>query len=130
MRTLWRCGLIFVFFNLLPYLSRLPRGIQWVKQYLPDEGMLVPGLLFFHAFNSLPAVVLIYPLATKKTSPLAFCLTFLTMSILIVLANKDYDLASDAQAAIGLVVFPLYIAGLGIAVHVLCLFVEKLLGKR
>ena len=36
-----------VYVNLVPYACRIWRGPDWVAQYLPDEGHLVLGLLFF-----------------------------------------------------------------------------------
>ena len=108
-----------VYVNLLPYLSRLPYGIEWVKQYLPDPGMEIVGLLFFHAFYSIPAVILIASVYLSKRHAIPFITTFLVLSIVTVLLNHDYDLAADAQAAIGLLVIPMieaFVAALALGV--------------
>lgn len=94
--------------NALPYLSRLPGGTDWVAQYLPDEGWLVPGLIFSHAMYSTPAVPLIWALRRREKPGLLWTLALLVVTALIWYCNKDYDLAADAQAAIGLAIFPLW----------------------
>ncbi|MGY8770251.1 MAG: hypothetical protein ACKVH8_17685 [Pirellulales bacterium] len=104
---------VFIYMNLLPYLCRLPKGIEWAKQYLPDEGHLFPGLIFFHCFYSIPAVLLVVSIFTSKKYMIPFLSTFLTLTIVTVYFNHSYDLASDAQAAIGLIVFPIVAAFFG-----------------
>ena len=114
--------LIVVWFIALPYLSRLPRGLDWVLSYLPDEGKLLFGLLFFAAFACLPAIVMIGALKSLAPfNPRLALLPFLVMSIATILAHYDYDLSSDAQAAIWLVVAPVIVAFLGGATTVLVL---------
>jgi len=100
---------IVIWINALPYLSRLPGGIDWVAQYLPDEGFLIPGLIFFHVLYSTPAIPLIWALRHRKKPGLTWALSLLVVTTLIWYFNKDYDLAADAQAAIGLVIFPLVV---------------------
>ena len=97
----------FIYMNLLPYLCRLPKGIDWVKQYLPDEGHLVGGLIFFHCFYSIPAVLLVISIYTSKKYAIPFLTTFLSLTIVTIYFNYNYDLASDAQAAIGLIFMPI-----------------------
>jgi hypothetical protein len=112
--------LLIVYFILLPYISRIGGGPRWVAQYLPDEGMLVPGLIFFALFSSIPAVTLI-GLAPKTGDGDRFplILALVVMSLLTIAFNYDYDLASDAQAAIGLVIFPIVVASVGFATFLL-----------
>jgi hypothetical protein len=98
--------------NALPYLSRLPRGTDWVAQYLPDEGFIVFGLIFFHALYSTPAIPLIKSLRESERPGLYWALALLAVTALTWLLNKDHDLAADAQAATGLVIFPLMAMGL------------------
>jgi len=105
--------LALVYVNVLPYLSRLWGGLDWVAQYLPDHGIASVGMLFFHAFYSLPAIPLIISIWTSKTSRAPWVSTLAVVTILTVMANATYDLASDAQAAIGLIFFPFFIMLLG-----------------
>jgi len=48
--------IILAYVNLVPYAGRIWRGVEWVAQYLPDEGHRLSGLLFFGGFASLPAI--------------------------------------------------------------------------
>jgi hypothetical protein len=98
---------VLIWLNALPYLSRLPRGSDWVAQYLPDEGLLVPGLIFFHAMYSMSAIPLIWVLRHREKPGLIWTLALLVVTMLTWYLNKDYDLAVDPQAAIGLVTIPL-----------------------
>jgi len=116
----------FIYMNLLPYLCRLPKGIDWAKQYLPSEGHLVGGLIFFHFFYSIPAVLLVISIYTSKKYAIPFLTTFLSLTIVTVYFNYSYDLASDAQAAIGLFFMPIITSffgsiafGLGYAIQYL-----------
>ncbi len=102
--------------NLLPYICRLPRGVDWAAQYVPDEGCLLLGLLFFGAFASLPAVPLIIACSRRKHVPVAFSVSCIVTTGLLCYWHHDYDLASDAQAAIGLVFIPIYTAGIAAVV--------------
>ena len=111
-----KTALLILYFLLLPYLSRIGGGPGWVAQYLPDEAMLVPGLIFFAAFNAIPAITLIrLAPAWQGVNRLPALLSLAVMTLLTVVFHYDYDLASDAQAAIGLVVFPVLVAGGGFA---------------
>ena len=103
--------LVLIWVNALPYLSRLPRGLDWAAQYLPDEGLLVFGLLFFHTFYSAPAVPLIKSLRESGKPGLFWALAFFAVTVLTWAFNMDHDLAADAQAATGLVIFPLMAMG-------------------
>lgn len=108
---------LLLWFALLPFLARLPLGVDWAAQYLPDAGRVLWGLLFFAAFNSLPGVVLAIAVLGRLALPrAALLLVFLLMSTLTIAAHYGYDLAADAQAAIWLVVAPVYIAVVGIGV--------------
>ncbi|MBX3410221.1 MAG: hypothetical protein KF859_10090 [Phycisphaeraceae bacterium] len=95
--------------NFLPYLCRLWRGLDWVAQYLPDQGYFISGLLFFGAFASLPAIPLIATYLSRGRIPATFVLSFVVATGLLSFAHHNYDLGSDAQAALGLVFFPIYV---------------------
>jgi hypothetical protein len=98
---------VLIWVNALPYCSRLPVGTDWAAQYLPDKGFLVPGLILFHAMYSMPAIPLIWSLQRGMKPRMFWILALLVVSVLTWAFNKDYDLSTDAQAAIGLVIFPL-----------------------
>jgi len=100
--------LVFVYINLLPYLSRLHGGWDWAAQYLPDTGHLLFGLIFFQAFASLPSVPIIATIWLGKLGRVGFVLSLLTATAFLAYWHHDYDLASDAQAAIGLIFIPIY----------------------
>ncbi|MBA3053312.1 hypothetical protein KKF70_03180 [bacterium] len=103
----------FIYMNLLPYISRLPKGIEWAQQYLPDEGHLIAGLWLVHSFYSIPAVLLIISIYTSKKYALPFLLTFLTLTFATVYFNHGYDLSSCSTATIGLVFMPIITSFLG-----------------
>ena len=48
------------------------------------------------------------------------------MTVLTIYFYSDYDLASDAQAAIGLFVWPLFVTAGGLAVFVVALGIQSL----
>jgi hypothetical protein len=104
---------VLVYFIVLPYLSRIGGGIDWVAQYLSPD-MLVFGLLFFGLFSAIPGFVLVaLSTGSRRGSPLSLGIALLIMTVLTILSHYNYDLASDAQAAIWLVIAPLYIAACG-----------------
>jgi len=109
-QIVWSVGVL-IWVNALPYLSRLPKGADWAAQYLPEEGLLIPGLIFFHAFYSTPAIPLIKSLHESQRPGIPWAIALLAVTVLTWLFNHDYDLASDAQAATGLVIFPLMAMG-------------------
>lgn len=78
-----------------------------MEQYLPDAGVISLGFFFFHTFYSIPAVILIISVYSSKKYAIPFLFTFLVLTIVTVYLNHDYDLASDAQAAIGLLFIPM-----------------------
>ncbi|MCW8924838.1 MAG: hypothetical protein OQJ84_01175 [Xanthomonadales bacterium] len=107
-KTSWSLAAL-LYVNLLPYLCRLPRGLDWAMQYLPDPGYEILGIIFLHGFFSLPAIPLLVGIRKSTLSRAPWLLPLLVISILTCYINYDYDLASDAQAAIGLVFFPVFI---------------------
>ena len=112
-------SLIFLvaYFVVLPYLSRIGGGMDWVAQYLAPPDKLVFGLLFFGAFSAIPGVVLAaLSRGSRPACRPALVAAFIAMTALTVFFHHDYDLASDAQAAIGLVVWPFYVTAGGLVV--------------
>jgi len=121
---------IALWFVSLPYLSRLPYGLDWTLAYLPDDGKLLFGLAFFSAFNVLPAFVVRVGLTGSRThSRASAAVPFLVMSAATAWAHHDYDLASDAQAAIWLVVAPVFVSILG-AISLALLFAGSWVLRR
>ncbi len=89
---------------LLPYAARLPRGTEWVGQYI---GTGRNGFLMLEAFNAIAwcSLLGLTFLIRRPTAMLAPCLLgfgFLAWS------HATLDLAADAQAGIGLVLIPIY----------------------
>jgi hypothetical protein len=111
-KTKWSL-LALLYVNLLPYLSRSWGGLDWVAQYLPDAGFELVGMLFFHTFYSMPAIPLIISIWVSKTSRAPWLCTVAVVTAFTVAVNATNDLAADAQAAISLVVFPVFIMFLG-----------------
>ena len=106
------------YFVVLPYLSRIGGGVDWVAQYVPPPDKLIFGLLFFGAFSAVPGVVLSALSAGRRgAARLPLVAAFLGMSALTVVFHHDYDLAADAQAAIGLVIWPFYVTAGGLIIH-------------
>jgi len=106
---------------LLPYLCRLYRGFDWVLQYLPiglfnnlftELLFAILGMLFFGFFSALAAIPMILCIRYWKYVPVTFFISLATTTGLLVYFHQDYDLAADAQAAVGLIFIPLYTAAI------------------
>ena len=101
-------AVILLYVNFIPYACRIWRGLDWVAQYLPDnKDHLISGLIFIGIFASLPAIPLIAAFLLRKWIPVAFFLSIIVATALLGFWHHNYDLASDAQAAIGLVIIPI-----------------------
>lgn len=105
--------IIITYVNLVPYACRLWKGLDWVAQYFPSpsEGSLLitlVGIVLLTAFASLPAIPLIAAFLLRKRIPITFVVSIIVATTLLGFWHHDYDLASDAQAAIGLVFIPIY----------------------
>ena len=92
----------------LPFLARVPRGSEWLGQYT-DIGF--GGWLFFGALNAI-AWGCILALSFKYQRPvslLAPCI--LGFGFLAWAHGTQVDLGADPQAAIALVIIPVYALG-------------------
>jgi hypothetical protein len=108
-KTIISSFIIVAYVNIVPYACRLWRGLDWVAQYLPDnKDHLISGLLFVGIFASLPAIPLIVVFLLRKWIPITFALSIICATTLLCLWHHNYDLASDAQAAIGLMFIPIF----------------------
>ena len=88
----------------LPYAARLPRGLDWLRQYTEVEPA---GWLFFGAFNAIAWLAILgatflYRRPASVLAPAVAGFGFLAW------VHATLDLASDAQAAVALVFIPLY----------------------
>lgn len=122
-------ALAIVYVNLVPYLCRLPHGVQFAAQYLPDEGQFVLGFLFLTAFASIPAFPLIVAIIYRRRLPATLAACVVAVTAVLTYWHHDYDVSADAQAAIGLVVIPFYALGLTTAVGAVSAALE-LLARR
>jgi hypothetical protein len=112
-KTIIGSVLILAYVNLVPYACRLWRGLDWVAQYFPftAEGPILItllGVILLVAFASLPAIPLSAAFLLRKWIPITFFLSIIVATTLLGFWHHDYDLASDAQAAIGLFFIPIY----------------------
>lgn len=88
----------------LPYLARLPGGLDWLAQYTAGG---LGGALLLSGFNAIAwgAIVAISVAYRHAASVLAPALAGF---VPLAWAHASLDLASDAQAAIALVFIPVY----------------------
>ena len=121
--------IIFAYVNLIPFVCRVWRGIEWVIQYLPDEGHRISGLIFFGSFASLPAIPLVSAFLLRKRIPVTFVVSIIVATALLFFWHHDYDLTSDAQAAIGLIFIPMYAAAITAIVAGLTGVIEHLIRR-
>ena len=89
---------------LLPYLARVPGGMDWLTQYT-DTGLA--GALLLSAFNaiawgSLLAISLLY------RQPLSLLIAVIPAFAFLAWAHHSLDLSADGQSALGIVMFPIY----------------------
>ncbi len=125
----WRITLILVIAFFMPYLARIPgmfiHGSEWMWSYIPSP----EGFLFLSAFNLIaliPLAVLGF-ISANRGMNVAFIVTTIVYCVATFFFHSSYDLASDAQAAIGLVVFPFIIAGITLLTALISFFAERAL---
>lgn len=89
---------------LLPYLARLPGGLDWLAQYTSTglAGTLFLGVLNAIAWGSLLAVSFLF------RKPVSLFVAALPGFLFLAWAHYSLDLAEDAQSALGIVMFPVY----------------------
>jgi hypothetical protein len=98
---------------ILPLLSRLPRGMDWVAQYYPDKGYLLIAILFFGGCALVPAlVVLVAFLCSRGPRYWPGLFASLVAWAMLIYWHHDNDLAADAQSALTLIFIPLYAAAI------------------
>lgn len=96
---------------LLPYLARIPGALQhgshWLTSYFGDPGHRLGAVLFFGAFNAIAWGSVLLATMTYR-SPHAVWFPAVLGFGFLAFVHSTYDLASDAQAAVGLVFIPIY----------------------
>jgi hypothetical protein len=116
---------------ILPLLSRLPRGMDWVAQYFPDKGHVLIGILFFGGCALVPAVVVLVAfLVSRGPRYWPGSLAAVAAWGLLVYFHHDNDLAADAQSALTLIFIPLYAAAIAAGAGALGVVVQALAKKR
>ncbi|MGY4530926.1 hypothetical protein ACVW0Y_000029 [Pseudomonas sp. TE3786] len=89
---------------LVPYLARLPGGMEWLAQYTNAD---IRGWLLLQAFNAIAwGSILAISLAYRR--PAALLAPALLGFGYLAWAHYSLDLAGDAQAAVGIVFIPIY----------------------
>lgn len=96
---------------LVPFLARVPgvpfRGWDWLTDYLPGVG----GVLFFSAFNLIPAAVLYGLGKASKRAALAYWFAVAGLVAFLLWAHGTMNLRSSSTAAIGMIFIPIYAVG-------------------
>ena len=60
----------------------------------------------------MPAIPLIVTFLLRKRIPITFVVSIIVATTLLCFWHHDYDLASDAQAALALIFIPIYVAAI------------------
>jgi hypothetical protein len=89
---------------LLPYLARLPRGMDWLAQYT-HAGLA--GFLFLGAFNAI-AWLAIIAISWAYRRPASILAPALPGFAVLAWAHHAIDLSADAQAAVALIFVPIH----------------------
>lgn len=110
---------------LLPYVARVPGGIDWLMQYL-DTG--IGGYLLLGAFNAVAwGAILLIGLGYRH--PASLLAPALPGFAFLAWAHGTLDLDADAQAPVALIFIPLHALILivpgGLAGYVLDMFLRR-----
>ena len=119
--------LLLLWVQVLPYLSRLYRGLDWANQYVPDD---LGGVLFFAALNAIPVAPLLLAWFLRERFPATWYVTFAAVTCFICYLHHDFDLSADAQSAVALLFFPFVVLVPGLAVAVVSAGIEALVRKK
>ncbi len=91
---------------LLPYAVRLPRGLDWMLQYVPPDSPLT-GTLLLTGFNALAWGSMLL-LGRLYRHALSWCFPALPGFAYLAYQHARLDLASDPNAALALAVLPVF----------------------
>ena len=125
-RNLIATLLLILYVNVLPYAARLVHGVDWFLAYLPDG---IFGFLFFAFVNTIAAAPLVLVWWMRARLRVTWIVALVTATVLLCFLHHDYDLASDAQAAIALLFFPIIAAVLTAAVAAIAGLIEFFVRK-
>ncbi|MFC1453717.1 hypothetical protein ACFLQL_00905 [Verrucomicrobiota bacterium] len=124
---------------LLPYLCRLYRGFDWAIQYLPiglfnnlatELLFSIPAALLIAGFSVIAAVPMVLCFLFWKHVRVTFFISFAITTVLLIYFHHNYDVAADAQAAIGLIFIPIYTALITTAVSGVFGLIELLIRRK
>lgn len=89
---------------MLPYIARLPGGLEWLQQYtdVGPGGWLLLGAFNAIAWGAILIASLFYQRPQSLLWPSAFGFGFLAY------AHYTLDLSADAQAGVAIVFIPIY----------------------
>jgi len=90
----------------LPFLCRLPRGVAFATQYIPSGDDMAVGLALLFGLFAVVGFPLFVTFLLRSYLPVTFVVSFLVTTGVIIFFHYDFDLSSDAQAAIGLFMHP------------------------
>lgn len=115
---------------ILPLLSRLPRGMDWVAQYYPDKGYVLIAILFFGGCALVPAIVVLVAFLVSR-GPRYWPGLFASLAAwgLLVYFHHDNDLAADAQSALTLIFIPLFAAAIAAVAALLGWILQFVAGR-
>jgi hypothetical protein len=111
---------------LLPYVARLPKGVEWVQQYT-NTGLL--GNLFLGILNAIPWGCMIAASSAFRNTKLVLVPCAFGFGVLA-WGHYTLNLHSNANAPIALVIIPFYATvavGIGTAVG---LAIDRLVTRR
>jgi hypothetical protein len=117
--------LLIAYVNVLPFVSRLPGGIEWFAQYVPPEEYRISGILLFAAFSSVVALPLILAFLLRAAIPTTFIISVVTATLLLASFHYTFDLSSDPQAAIALIMAPVFLGGVVMVLTVISGLIEQ-----
>ena len=124
--TMTAARLLVVLFGVsLPYLVRLPFGLDWLAQYTDID---IAGWLFFGAFNAL-AWGAIVAISYRYKRPEALIVPCLLGFGFLAWAHAILDLRADAQAAIALIFIPVFALAPIAVGGLIGYFVDRRLGR-
>jgi hypothetical protein len=103
---------LLAYVNIIPYACREWRGIDWVPEYLPDEGHLISGLLLIGGVASLAAIPLIVTFLLRKKIPITFVVSIIIATAVLSSWHYNDSRAASTNAVIGLFCIPIYAAAI------------------
>ena len=105
------CIAILVYVWVVPVLSGIGRGSEWVRKYIPDSSHEMLLFLCMLPYTASPAVPLIVLFLLPRFLRCTFALVFTATTALLIYCHHDHDPdTDDALAAVGFGMIPMYTA--------------------